>query len=177
MKTAVLVNGVPASGKSTVARAISRGTGWPWFALDTVKEALFAHLGSGDREHNRLFGKASYQTIFAVVGDFPGGATVVIDAWFGFQPADVLTAHLARGGVSTVIEVWCHAPPAIIGERYRARLASRPAGHLGESYIPELMELAGRATPIGGWPVLDVETVGPLDMPALIERLNVQFAR
>lgn len=80
MKTGILVNGVPASGKSTVAKAISQSAGWPMFALDTVKEALFAHLGTGDREHNRLFGKASYQAIFAVIGDFPHGATVVINA-------------------------------------------------------------------------------------------------
>ena len=133
MKTGILVNGVPASGKSTVAKAISQSAGWPMFALDTVKEALFAHLATGDREHNRLFGKASYQAIFAVIGDFPDGATVVIDAWFGFQPTEVLTAQLAAAGVTTVVEVWCTAPPTVIGERYRARLDSRPSGHLGES--------------------------------------------
>ena len=167
MKRVVLVNGVPASGKSTVARAIAEARGWPLLALDTVKEAFFAHLGTGDRDYNRLLGKASYQAIFALIGDFPDGATAVVDAWFGFQPADVLHEHLARAGVSKLAEVWCHAPDAVIGERYRARLGQRHAGHLGESYIPELIELAGRARPLGSFALFEVNTTAPLDTAAL----------
>ena len=172
MKTAILVNGVPASGKSTVARAISQETGWPLFALDTIKDALFEHLGTGDREHNRRFGMASYQAIFAVIGDFPDGATVVIDAWFGFQPKAVLDAHLERAGITRVTEVWCHAPPDVIGARYEARLTKRSSGHLGAEYVPELIELAGRARPLGTWPLVDVDATVALNEAVLIERLN-----
>lgn len=171
MKTAVLVNGVPASGKSTVARAISQAHGWPLLTLDTIKEAFFAHLGTGDREYNRLLGRASYQAIFALIGDFPDGSTVVIDAWFGFQPVEVLHGHLEKSGVSHVGEVWCHAPPAVIGERYRSRLTMRHTGHLGEAYVPELIELAGRAKPLGTYPLMAVDTTVPPDMPALAEWL------
>jgi predicted kinase len=168
MKRLILVNGVPASGKSTVARAVAEAGGWPLLTLDTVKEAFFAHLGTGDRDYNRLMGKASYQAIFALVGDFPEGSTAVMDAWFGFQPADVLTAHLERAKVSRVAEVWCHAPPPVIGERYRSRLPSRHAGHLGEAYIPELTELAGRAAPLGVYPLFRVDTTRPLDIAELM---------
>ena len=73
MKRVVLVNGVPASGKSTVARTIAETNSWPLLALDTLKEALFAHLGTGDRDYNRLLGRASYQAVFALIGDFPDG--------------------------------------------------------------------------------------------------------
>lgn len=176
MKSAILVNGVPASGKSAVARAISQAGGWPLLALDTVKEALFAHLGTGDREHNRRFGRASYQAIFAAAGDFPAGSTVVMDAWFGFQPADVLEAHIARAGVTRLAEVWCHAPPDVIGERYRARLAQRSTGHLGAGYIPELIDLAARARPIGHWPVLDVDTTQSLDAAMLMGKIRSSLA-
>ena len=161
MKAAILVNGVPASGKSTVARQIAGAGGWPMLALDTVKEALFAHLGTGDREHNRLFGRASYQAMFSVIGDWPAGSVAVIDAWFGFQPPEVLQAHIASAGLTTIVEVWCHAPPEVIGERYRARLGARSTGHLGADYVPELIALADRAKPLGQWPVLDVDTTLP----------------
>jgi glucokinase len=167
VKRVVLVNGVPASGKSTVARAIAEAKGWPLLALDTVKEAFFAHLGTGDRDYNRLLGKASYQAIFALIGDFPDGATAVVDAWFGFQPPEVLRDHLARAGVGKVAEIWCHAPAETIGERYRARLGQRHAGHLGETYVPELIELAGRARPLGNFPLFEVDTTSPLHMAAL----------
>jgi glucokinase len=175
MKRVVLVNGVPASGKSTVARAVSQAKGWPLLALDTIKEAFFEHLGTGDREHNRLFGRASYQAIFALIADFPDGATAVVDAWFGFQPAEVLGTHLVRAGVAQVAEIWCHAPADIIGERYRARLGKRHSGHLGEAYIPELIELTGRARPLGAYPLLDVDTTRPLDHTALDAFLATAF--
>lgn len=177
MKRVVLVNGVPASGKSTVARAVSQAHGWPLLALDTIKEAFFAHLGAGDREHNRLFGRASYQAIFAAIGDFPDGSTTVIDAWFGFQPVEVLHGHLARAGVEAVAEIWCHAPPEIVGARYEARLAHRHAGHLGASYVPELIELAGRARPLSTYPLFDVDTTKPLDEAAAAKWLEATFNR
>jgi predicted kinase len=161
VKAAVLVNGVPASGKSTVARTISAATGWPVLALDTVKDALFAEIGRGDREHSRTLGRASYRAIFALVGDFPPDAKVIIDAWFGFQPREVLAAHIARAGLRRVAEVWCHAPPETIGARYAARVGERDAGHLGLSYVPELIALARRATTLGGFPLQRVDTTQP----------------
>ena len=175
MKRAVLVNGIPASGKSTVARTISDAKSWPLLTLDTIKEAFFAHLGTGDRDYNRLLGKASYQAIFALIHDFPDGSTVVIDAWFGFQPFEVLQGHLAHAGIGQVAEVWCHAPGDVLGERYRARLNQRHAGHLGESYVPELFELANRAKPLEAYPLFDVDTTRPLDAEGLKVWLSTIF--
>ena len=175
MKRVLLVNGVPAAGKSTVARAVSQAKGWPLLTLDTIKEAFFANLGTGDRDYNRQLGKASYQAIFALIADFPPDTVTVIDAWFGFQPAEVLHGHLARAGVGQVAEIWCHAPGKIVGERYGARLGERHAGHLGESYIPELVTLAETAQPLGTFPLFDVDTTGALDVAALRNWLDIVF--
>jgi glucokinase len=175
MKRAVLVNGVPASGKSTVARAVAEARGWPLLTLDTIKEAFFAHIGTGDRDYNRLLGRASYQAIFALIEDFPDGATTVVDAWFGFQPIELLQGHLARAGIGEVAEIWCHAPADIIGERYRTRLDTRHPGHLGASYVPELIALAERAKPLGSYPLFDVDTTQPLDRAALSAWLESVF--
>lgn len=172
MKTAIFVNGVPASGKSTIARHVSAVTGWPLLALDTVKEALFAHLGTGDREYNRLMGRASYQAIFAQIGDFPQGSGVVIDAWFGFQPREVLNDHIKRAGLQRIGEVWCHAPPEIIGARYAARVTSRSGGHLGLDYVSELIELAQRAKPLGEFPRFEVDTTTALPENELAQWLR-----
>ncbi|HVT53255.1 MAG TPA: AAA family ATPase [Dongiaceae bacterium] len=175
MKRAVLVNGVPASGKSTVAQAISHAEGWPLLTLDTIKEAFFAHLGTGDRDYNRRLGKASYQAIFAVIADFPRDTTAVVDAWFGFQPPEILDAHLATAGIAQVAQVWCRAPAEVVGERYRARLDARHAGHLGADYVPELIALAGTARPLEKYPVFETETTRPLDIVALRIWLRTVF--
>ena len=158
MKRAILVNGIPASGKSTVARGLAGRLGCPLMTLDTVKDPLFDHFGIGDREHNRKLGRASYAIVFAAIGDWPDGTSAVIDAWFGFQPLHVLDRHLASAGLGPVVEVWCHAPPDVLAERYRARLETRGAGHPGADYIPELIALAARAVPTGRAPVFAVDT-------------------
>jgi len=167
MKRVVLVNGVPASGKSTLARALAAKTGWPVLALDTVKEALFTHLGGGDREHNRLLGRASYQAIFAAIGDFPDGATAIVDAWFGFQPREVLVGHLRRANIERVVEIWLRAEPEVVGARYAERAERRSGGHPGPEYVPELEELARRAKPLGGFPLIEVDAADTYDPDAL----------
>jgi glucokinase len=169
----VLVNGVPASGKSAVAQAISGGTGWPILSLDTVKNPFLAELAPVDRLQNRALGRAAYQSIFGLIASFPPDATVIFDAWFGFQTREVLEKGLLDAGIIDAVEVWCHAAPAVIGDRYSARIDSRPAGHPGLDYVPELVALAGRARPLGIFPCVDVRTEGPLDAAALINRVRL----
>lgn len=171
-KRAVLVNGVPASGKSAVARALSDATGWPVLALDTIKNPFLSILPPGDRLFNRTLGRASYAAIFDLIADAPQGTTVIIDAWFGFQPLDTLQDHIARAGITDLAEVWCHAPPETIGARYGARLHLRPAGHPGADYVPELIALAHRATPTGLAPRYDVDSTQDLNIAALTDWLR-----
>lgn len=163
-KRAVLVNGVPASGKSRVARALADATGWPILALDTIKQPFLDALPPGDRQFNRLLGRASHAAIFDVIAEAPAGATFIVDAWFGFQQPEALERGLARAGVAGLAEIWCHAPAAIVGARYLARVGDRGPGHPGAEYVPELVELAGRARPTGLARCLEVETSGPVDI-------------
>lgn len=166
-RRAVLVNGIPASGKSTVSRGIAERMGWPLLALDTIKNPFLEALGGGDREFNRTLGRASYQAIWSVVGEAPAGSIFVVDAWFGFQPRQLLEDHLKRAGVEATFEIWCHAPGEVLAERYRARLDQRLPGHPGAAYIPELIELAKRAEPLRRGPLFDVDTTRPIDFDAI----------
>lgn len=179
MKRVVLVNGVPASGKSTVARGLADRMKWPVFTLDTVKESFFDHLGVGDREFNRKLGRASYQAIWSIIADAPAGMTVVVDAWFGFQPLAALESHIERAGVGCTAEVWCHAPAQVLAERYAARVVQRHPGHPGAAFIPELVALAERAEPLrrGGGAFFDVDTTRPIDFGAIVAWLAGAFAR
>lgn len=175
-KRAILVNGIPASGKSTVSRGIADRTGWPLLTLDTVKNPFLEALGGGDREFNRTLGRASYQAIWSVVGEAPAGTTVIVDAWFGFQPRQMLEDYLRMAGVEQTAEIWCHAPGEVLAERYGARLDQRPAGHPGAAYIPELIELAKRAHPLRRGPLFDVDTTAPIDFDAITEWLRTTIA-
>ncbi|WP_027054344.1 ROK family protein [Mesorhizobium erdmanii] len=176
VRRAVLVNGIPASGKSTVSRGVADRMGWPLLALDTIKNPFLEVLGGGDRLFNRTLGRASYQAIWSVVGEAPAGTTVIVDAWFGFQPREVLEDHLRKAGVEQTVEIWCHAPGEVLAERYGARLDQRPAGHPGAAYIPELIELARRAEPLRRGPLFDVDTAKPIDFDAITAWLRSVMA-
>lgn len=173
MRCAVLINGVPASGKSTVAARLvpallEAGIAPVPLSLDTVKEALFDHVAANDREDNRRLGRASYQAIFASVAAFPDALVPVVDAWHGFQPAIVLRGHLQRARIERVAEMWCRVSPDVAAERYRAR--TRSPGHLPASYADELAELARAATPLGLGPLFEIDTEKP-PQPGEFDRL------
>jgi glucokinase len=156
---AVLVNGVPASGKTTVGQALGAHLHAPVLGLDTVKEVLFEELGhhDADRDWGRQLGRASLESIWALLADFPADSTVVVEAWFRSAPHDAVIRGLDRGGVDQWVEIWCHAPPDVLAARYGAR--SRHAGHPSAAdYVGELRELALTATPMALAEYLKVDT-------------------
>lgn len=167
MKRAVFINGVPASGKSTVARAVADTYRWPLFALDTVKEPFFDALDHVDRALNSRLGTAAYRAIFDTIRAFPRPHTVIVEAWFGFRPLELLQSHMASAGIGEAVELWCHAPASIVCERYAARVPLRPAGHPGLAYIPELEVLVANAKPLGVFPSHSIDTSKPLDSAAV----------
>lgn len=175
-KRVLMVNGVPASGKSRMAHAISAQTGWPILALDTIKNPFLEHIDGVDRLFNRTLGKASYQAIWSVITDAPEGSTFIVDAWFGFQPLALLEEHIARSGVTDIAEIWCHAPGEVLAGRYAARLDQRLPGHPGASYIPELIELAKHASPFCLGPVYDIDTTLPPSDEAAVAWVRQTFA-
>lgn len=166
-KRLVMVNGVPASGKSGVARILAEKTGWPVLALDTVKNPFLELIEGVDRPFNRILGRASYKSIFSIIGEAAPGTTFIVDAWFGFQPVDVLREHIAMAGITDVVELWCHAPPDVVGARYKQRSGERLPGHPGLTYVTELIELAKRAQPCRLGPTLAIDTTIPVDPDAV----------
>lgn len=166
-KRLLMVNGVPASGKSTVARMISTHTGWPVLALDTIKNPFLQEIETVDRPFNRVLGRAAYRAIFALIAEAPDETTAIVDAWFGFQPAELLEQLIAEAGIAGVAEIWCSTDPEAIGQRYRDRAATRLPGHPGADYADELVVLAGKAEPMGIGPVLRLDTGAAPDMGAI----------
>ncbi|MEM6381354.1 MAG: AAA family ATPase [Pseudomonadota bacterium] len=174
MKRAVLINGVPASGKSTVAASLvaylqTNSVMAIPLTLDVVKEALFNHVGTGDREHNRMLGRASYEAIFSSIAAFPDEVVPVVDAWHGFQPTEIVEQRLSMAKIERCVEIWCKVSPQCAAERYRARADERRTGHPPASYALELQALAEKAKPLGLGPVIEIDTERPLD--------QVRFAR
>lgn len=163
----VVVSGPPASGKSTVAPVIARGLGLPLLAKDVIKEALFEVLGAGDVQESRRLGTAAVGVMLALAEFMPAGA--VFESNFYRRRARPLLSALP----GKVVEVFCRCERDVAEERYRRRASTRAAGHFDDQRQPEELWDEDISNPVaGGWPVVEVDTNGPLDAAALLGRLR-----
>ncbi len=169
MKNVILVNGIPASGKSSIARLIADHFNYPILSLDSIKEPFMMQFADIiDRPFNRKLGNAAYQAMFQIVNESPNDSMFVLDAWFGFKDRQVLINYLDDCGIIKPLEVWNQISPSNVAERYRSRCGQRIKGHPGEEYIPELMELANRAEPMNIGEVFRIEQDSNIDINPLI---------
>ncbi|WP_426816895.1 AAA family ATPase [Winslowiella sp. 2C04] len=149
MKILILVNGIPASGKSSVANKLAAHFNFPVLSIDEIKEPFMVQFSEIiDRKLNRKLGYAAYEAMFNIVKSSPPDSVFVMDAWFGFREKTILEDYLAISGCQRVLEVWNKISPERVAQRYKNRCGCRLKGHPGEEYIPELISLAKEALPM-----------------------------
>lgn len=166
MSLYVLVGGWPGSGKSTLATALAAALGLPLLAKDEIKEALVDALGPpADVAASQRLGRAAVLALLRVASRCPGA--VLDSTWFDY------TRPLVAALPGRVVEVRTTLPRELARERYLARAAGRHAGHLDLERTED--ELWGRpVAPLGAGPVIEVDTSGPIDVPALATRLRAR---
>ncbi len=81
-----------------------------------------------------------------------------------------LAAEALSALPGVVIEIFCRCEQATAAERYRARAHTRHAGHFDAVRTVEELWNDEVAEPVaGGWPVLEVDTNGPVDVAAVVD--------
>ena len=182
----VLVNGLPGSGKTTLARRLAAELGVSLLSKDTIKEALAPHLppdylaahGAG----RSPLGAGATEAVWDLCAQSTVGA--VVESWFYRDDGRHVRNGLRRAGLdpARVPEVWCDVPVEVARQRFeeRAQRGDRHTVHGPQLGLTALWtELAATARPQRIGPVHSVDTTRPLssrDVGELALRLRAAFA-
>ncbi|HLY79035.1 MAG TPA: hypothetical protein VKQ70_06650, partial [Caulobacteraceae bacterium] len=100
-------------------------------------------------------------------------------------PAAVLEADFRPGSdyergrltalAAPLVEVYCRCSPALAAERYAARHAGRHPAHVSGTI--SLEALAEFDRPLALSPVIEVDTSGGVDIPALADSVRAAFGQ
>jgi predicted kinase len=156
----VLVNGLPASGKSTLGAELAGRLGWVFLSKDVLKES-FGEL-VGPLVPSAQLGGLALDALYSLAGAVEGG--VVLDAiWLSTRDQQFLDAGLMTMGEPLVVEVWCDLPEDVARERFQRRMPERHEMH--GSWRTGFWQEAG---PITENPIR-VDTSGPVDVDQLAQ--------
>ncbi|RYG24634.1 hypothetical protein EON82_10040 [bacterium] len=153
MPLVVLVNGISATGKTTVARELASRLSLRLFAKDAVKERLFDTLGYSDREWaHRLSGATHAVLNYVMEEELRCGRGFIVEANFNPQFDVAKYSEWRSRYRADLVQVLCHAEGAVVFERFRRRVESgeRHPGHCDGGSVDAWRDylMAGKCAPL-----------------------------
>jgi predicted kinase len=162
--TVVIVNGLPATGKTTLARYLAKELGVPSVHKDDIKETLFDNIGWSDRAWSRKLSIATYELIYYFAeAQLKARQSFIIEANFRSEIASSKFQDLMNRYPFIPVQILCLAEPKVVLERYRERWESgaRHPGHVEVDAIKDLEAeiLNGGVKPLDiGGTVIELDT-------------------
>ena len=151
----IIISGLPATGKSTIAKALSEKLNFPLIAKDIIKESLFDTLGVKDRNWSRTLGKASNEFLYELTDKLlADGYSLIIENAFEKQFAEPRLKEILKLHKPNVLEVHCMTDPAVRRRRFieRDESGNRHVGHVDALNYPTNDE----PEPLDKYPALDL---------------------
>ena len=189
----IIISGMPAAGKSTVARRISAALGFPVLEKDEIKEALFDTIGYRDLTEKRRLDVAATDVLLRCAQSvLTSGSPLIMVNNFRSDMRQTVQDLVDRCGCSCVT-VFLNGDPEVLYARYveRDRKRSRHLGHtfidryppepgdrldrsMTREYFADVFEKQGMADFRISGPRIDVEATYPetIDVDALIAQIQ-----
>jgi predicted kinase len=168
-KTIIMMQGAPASGKTTIGKRVAASLGLPYFNKDGVKEPIFDYVGcpaDWETDHplsGRKMDDAANAILFYLLEtQLQAGCECVIDSTFAAHHEPAFRALRSRYPF-TPVQIVCRADAAELTRRNRRRAESgeRHPGHLDQhrSHGFDAVEMERLYPPLDiGGHVLDADT-------------------
>lgn len=176
----IIVNGLPASGKTTLAKRLGADLSLPILARDSIFETLYDGLECQDKGCPPLLGSASFKLLYTIAGSLLAARQpLIIEGFFGrpeLRTAEFLNLKTTYN--FEPVQILCGAEGKVLLERFlsRMRTVQRHKGLTDVGWIEQNREwmLKGNLTPLSlGGPVLEINTTtqDSFDYSTLVNQL------
>ena len=179
---AIIVTGLPSTGKTRLAVRISERFGLPLACKDDYKEAFFDTLGWGDRAWSRRLGQAAGAALqLFLAAHARVGRPCIIESNFPPVAAAELGA-IQQAHPFRPLQIVCRTDGEVLLERFAARTGQRHPGHGDEALVEELTPvlLAGEYEPLDlGGTMYEIDTTdfAAVDYDALYNAIEQELSR
>ena len=136
----IILAGMPATGKSTLAAKLQQKFGYPILEKDYIKEGLFDTLGFSCYAEKRALDVAANEVLLRWMGAMlKAGQSMIIDNNFDADSAKKLSEMLEENQCKCVT-VFMNGDPQVLYERYVERDSKglRHLGHAMQTHYPPL---------------------------------------
>jgi hypothetical protein len=169
----VVVSGLPASGKTTVAASLAASLKLPLLDKDSFLEALFQSEGTGNAAWRR---ELSQRADARLQEEASGLETAVITSWWK-HPASTADSGTPVDWLlypsRIAVEVHCVCSASVAASRFLAR--RRHPGHLDERWSHDnllaMLEAQHGLGPMAPEKTITIDTEHPLDTQDLAHRI------
>ena len=173
----IIINGLPATGKTTLARPLSEKLEIPLIAKDTIKEFLFNTLGTKDRSWSRTLGKVSNDFIYELTDILlADGQSLMIENAFEKSFAKQKLERIIDRHKPKVVELYCHSDSSVRRQRFvnRNESGSRHKGHADyENYLHETeIEPVEKYAPLALGYTIKIDTTYEMNLEQIIASIK-----
>jgi predicted kinase len=172
----ILVNGIPGSGKTTLAARLSGDIELPCLHKDMLKECLYEGLESIDTSWSRSLGVASFHMIYGFIDAMLGqGRSIMVECPFYADFARDVISKSVRTHGARCLEIYLDTDPEVWRKRFTSRMTSgsRHSIHTADIEYPDMdiEEVRKRYAP------LRIGTLLPVDTTVFEDKEYQQLAR
>jgi len=120
----VLVNGIPGTGKTTLAAKLSRDLDLPLIGKDMIKEMLFDQMGAREGDWSKTLGRVSSKMLNTAIDTFlVQNVSIIAESAFIAEFESSSLSHIVKAHGIQCLEIYCTTEVAENERRFRERVA------------------------------------------------------